>query len=97
MGFRIGEVLDLNSGDIDLAHHLINVNKTLTKLADGTIVMSDSPKTKAGNRILPIPKVLEPFIALVAYVCLRLCVEKCGISNSFNILFKDQLKVLILA
>ena len=24
--------------------------------------MSDSPKTKAGNRILPIPKVLEPFI-----------------------------------
>ena len=62
MGFRIGEVLALNSGDIDLSHHLINVNKTLTKLADGTIVMSDSPKTKAGNRILPIPKVLEPFI-----------------------------------
>ena len=59
MGFRIGEVLALNSGDIDLAHHLINVNKTLTKLADGTIVMSDSPKTKAGNRILTIPKVLE--------------------------------------
>jgi len=62
MGFRIGEVLALNSGDIDLTHHLIKVDKTLTKLADGSIVMSDSPKTQAGNRTLPIPKVLEPYI-----------------------------------
>lgn len=62
MGFRIGEVLALNSGDIDLPHHLIRVNKTLTKLADGSIVMSDSPKTQAGNRTLPIPRVVEPYI-----------------------------------
>ncbi len=62
MGFRIGEVLALNRGDIDLAHHLIRVNKTLTKLADGEVVMSDSPKTQAGNRTLPIPKVIEPYI-----------------------------------
>ena len=62
MGFRIGEVLALNSGDVDLPHHLIRVNKTLTKLADGEIVMSDSPKTQAGNRTLPIPKVLEPYV-----------------------------------
>lgn len=62
MGFRIGEVLALNSGDIDLAHHLVKVDKTLTKLADGSVEMSDSPKTKAGNRTLPIPKVIEPYI-----------------------------------
>lgn len=62
MGFRIGEVLALNSGDIDLAHHLIRVDKTLTKLVDGEVVMSDSPKTQAGNRTLPIPKVIEPYI-----------------------------------
>lgn len=62
MGFRIGEVLALNSGDIDLVHHSIKVKKTLTKLADGTIVMSNSPKTQAGNRTLPIPKAIEPYI-----------------------------------
>ena len=85
MGFRIGEVLALNSGDIDLAHHLINVNKTLTKTADGTIVMSDSPKTKAGNRILPIPKVLEPFIIE------QLQISKDVPNNSEHLLFKPPI------
>lgn len=85
MGFRIGEVLALNSGDIDLAHHLINVNKTLTKLADGTIVMSDSPKTKAGNRILPIPKVLEPFIIE------QLKISKDMPNNDEHLLFKPPI------
>ena len=85
MGFRIGEVLALNSGDIDLAHHLINVNKTLTKLADGTIVMSDSPKTKAGNRILPIPKVLEPFIIE------QLKISKDIPNNDEHLLFKPHI------
>ena len=85
MGFRIGEVLALNSGDIDLAHHLINVNKTLTKLADGTIVMSDSPKTKAGNRILPIPKVLEPFIIE------QLKISKDLPNNDEHLLFKPPI------
>ena len=85
MGFRIGEVLALNSGDIDLSHHLINVNKTLTKLADGTIVMSDSPKTKAGNRILPIPKVLEPFIIE------QLKISKDIPNNDEHLLFKPPI------
>lgn len=85
MGFRIGEVLALNSGDIDLAHHLINVNKTLTKLADGTIVMSNSPKTKAGNRILPIPKVLEPFIIE------QLQISKDMPNNDEHLLFKPPI------
>lgn len=85
MGFRIGEVLALNSGDIDLANHLINVNKTLTKLADGTIVMSDSPKTKAGNRILPIPKVLEPFIIE------QLKISKDMPNNDEHLLFKPPI------
>lgn len=62
MGFRIGEVLALDKGDIDLAHHLVNIHKTLTKGVNGVPEISNSPKTKAGNRILPIPKFLLPYI-----------------------------------
>lgn len=61
------------------------MNKTLTKTADGTIVMSDSPKTKAGNRILPIPKVLEPFIIE------QLQISKDVPNNSENLLFKPPI------
>lgn len=50
IGLRIGEVLALRRGDIDLRHNRIKISKTLTTLADGTITMSDSPKTEAGNR-----------------------------------------------
>lgn len=62
MGFRIGEVLALKTSDIDLKHQAIKVDKTLSTDADGYIFMSDSPKTEAGNRVLPIPKVLMPFV-----------------------------------
>lgn len=62
MGLRIGEVLALRRGDIDLRHNRIKISKTLTTLADGTITMSDSPKTEAGNREVPIVPQILPYI-----------------------------------
>lgn len=61
-GLRIGEVLALQTSDIDLLHKKIRVSKTLTILADGTITMSDSPKTEAGNREVPIIPSIMPYI-----------------------------------
>ena len=62
MGLRIGECLALSETDIDLKHRSIFVHKTLTTDIDGLIRMSNSPKTKAGNRYLPISDSLYPYI-----------------------------------
>lgn len=62
MGLRIGEVLALRQGDIDLRNNRIRISKTLTTLADGTITMSNSPKTEAGNREVPIVPQILPYI-----------------------------------
>ena len=47
--------------------------------------MSNSPKTKAGNRILPIPKVLEPFIIE------QLQISKDMPNNDEHLLFKPPI------
>ena len=62
MGLRIGECLALDTNDIDLMHRRIYVHKTLTHDIDGNVVLSNSPKTQAGNRYLPIPNSLYPYI-----------------------------------
>ncbi|MBQ8379375.1 MAG: site-specific integrase [Clostridia bacterium] len=62
MGLRIGECLALSHNDIDLMNRKIYVHKTLTRNVNGTISLSNSPKTQAGNRYLPIPDSLYPYI-----------------------------------
>ena len=62
MGLRIGECLALSTHDIDLEHRRLYIHKTLTHGIKGEITMSNSPKTKAGNRYLPIPDSLYPYI-----------------------------------
>lgn len=62
MGLRVGECLALDVHDIDLRNKKIFVHKTLTNASGDVIKMSDSPKTKAGNRYLPIPDSLYPYI-----------------------------------
>ena len=61
-GLRVGEVLALQTSDIDLLRKKIKVSKTLTILADGSIAMSDSPKTEAGNREVTITPFIMPYI-----------------------------------
>lgn len=62
MGLRIGECLALTTHDIDLMHRRMYVHQTLSHDIDGTIILSNSPKTQAGNRYLPIPDSLYPYI-----------------------------------
>lgn len=61
MGFRVGEVLALKNSDIDLAHGMVNVEKTLTFDINGNSVMGRQTKTFAGMRTLPIPQMLYPY------------------------------------
>lgn len=62
MGMRIGECLALSESDIDLMNKKIFIHKTLTDDGYGGIKLSDSPKTQAGNRHLPIPDSLMPYV-----------------------------------
>ncbi|MGN1012403.1 MAG: tyrosine-type recombinase/integrase [Clostridia bacterium] len=62
MGLRIGECLALDNGDIDLQHGMIYIHKTLTNGSGEEIKMSNSPKTQAGNRYVPIPDSLYPYL-----------------------------------
>lgn len=83
-GLRIGEVLSLKRSDIDLKYKKIDINRTLTTLASGEIIMKDLPKTKSGVRRVPYPPNLEPYL-----------IEQIGISKEYknndeNLLFKPQ-------
>ena len=62
MGLRVGEALALTTHDIDLKNKKINIHRTLTTDENGTIIMKSAPKTYAGNRIIPIPDFLMPYI-----------------------------------
>lgn len=62
MGLRIGEVLALQSSDIDLKHNLLSVTKTLAIDENEKIILEDGTKTYSGTRDLPIPNFLLPYI-----------------------------------
>ena len=62
MGLRIGEALALSTHDIDLAHHKMNIHRTITTDENNCFIMGNKTKTYAGKRILPIPDFLIPYI-----------------------------------
>ena len=62
MGLRIGECLALTKDDIDLKNMKIHVHKTLTHDIKGNVLLKNSPKTQAGNRYVPIPDSLYPYL-----------------------------------
>ena len=61
-GMRIGEVLALKITDIDLAHNIINVERTISKNKNSKVILGKTTKTYAGTRQLPIPKFLRGYI-----------------------------------
>lgn len=62
MGLRIGEVLGLKKEDIDLKERKIHIQRTLTEDRNKKIVLGIMPKTASGNRVLPIPDVIYPYV-----------------------------------
>lgn len=59
MGLRIGEVLALNSNDVNFKEGYIKITKTLTKDIHGNVMMGNTTKTFAGKRIVPIPDTIK--------------------------------------
>ncbi len=62
MGLRVGEVMALKRGDIDLKHGIMRVERTLTNGKNAKVMMGSTTKTYAGIRERPIPKLIMPFI-----------------------------------
>lgn len=57
-GLRRGEVLALTKDDIDFESRLIHVSKTTCRKDSGESIVQNNPKSKAGNRSVPMPKPL---------------------------------------
>lgn len=77
-GLRVGEAVGLRWCDIDLDEETISINHTLIYYSrgkqDGCSFAINTPKTKAGIRIVPmLPKVKEAFLLEKKYQ------EECGI------------------
>ena len=62
MGLRIGEALALKTTDIDLKNKTIHIQRTLTEDRNQKRVIGEKTKTEYGNRILPIPNIIYPYI-----------------------------------
>lgn len=86
VGLRIGEVLALQTSDINLRLKKINVNKTLTKNLKGKVAMGKTTKTYSGLRNVPIPYSLYP------YILEQIEIAKKNRDNPENLLFKPEEK-----
>ncbi|MDE7329511.1 MAG: site-specific integrase [Clostridia bacterium] len=56
-GLRIGEALALRRSDVDFTKCMVNVSKNVVFIK-GKRIEQDTPKTDAGNRIIPISKTI---------------------------------------
>ena len=61
-GMRIGEINALSPEDIDFEKNVIHVHKTVSVGVDERLFISDSPKTAAGNRDIPINELVRPVL-----------------------------------
>lgn len=62
-GMRSGEAAALTWGDIDYKNNVIHVINTLTYTEAGELIAGDSPKTKAGERDIPITATIKDVIS----------------------------------
>lgn len=66
-GIRIGELLALEWGDLDIRRGVIKVTKSCHDSWDknGYRKIIDSPKTKNSQRVIPMPKQLVPYLKIM--------------------------------
>lgn len=53
-GIRVGELAAITAADVDRKTNELTINKTLSRDEIGGFIISNSPKTDAGNRVLPV-------------------------------------------
>lgn len=68
-GMRMGEINALTKQDINLKARTICIDKTMARDLKGTPFISNSPKTDAGRRILPISDTVLPIITEILNYC----------------------------
>ena len=61
-GMRMGEINALTLNDINFNFHTISINKTVSKDENNNAIISFSPKTDSGNRIIQINTVVEDLL-----------------------------------
>ena len=61
-GMRVGEVLALTRQDIDMKNNIIHINKTLTRDKHDRPIISNTTKTKAGMRDIPLNEHLKQIV-----------------------------------
>lgn len=64
-GMRVGEVVALKHGDIDVKNNMVTVRRTETRFKEDdkdVYKIKDSPKTSAGNRKIVVPRNFSQFI-----------------------------------
>ena len=61
-GMRMGEINGLKPEDIDLDKKLIYVRRTVARGKNYQVVVHDKPKTRAGERTIPINKAVLPVL-----------------------------------
>ena len=65
-GLRLGEVCGLRWNDFDEESAVIHVRRTVQKISNGhggTVLLSDSPKSRASKRIVPLPGFLTKILS----------------------------------
>ena len=61
-GMRMGEINGLKPEDIDLQNKLICIRRTISRGKNYQVVVHEKPKTKAGERTIPINKAILPVL-----------------------------------
>lgn len=61
-GMRMGEINGLKPTDIDLEKRIIFVRRTIARGKNYQVVIHDQPKTRAGERTIPINKAVYPVL-----------------------------------
>lgn len=85
MGLRVGEALALKTTDIDLKNKRIHIQRSLTENREGKRVIGETPKTNAGNRVIPIPDIVYPYVKEQIEI---------GKNNFENLLFTNKGKIV---
>lgn len=68
-GMRMGEVNALTKNDIDLDAGTITIDKTISRDTKGTAFVSDTTKTEAGTRTIPISSTVLPIVKEILQLC----------------------------
>lgn len=61
-GMRMGEINGLKPEDVDLKNRLLYVRRTIARGKNYQVVIHEKPKTKAGERSIPISKAVFPVL-----------------------------------